>query len=163
MTEHYDIDSFAGPHSIGYLLCQTQAVLRPQVEALFEREDISFSQWRVLMCLRDGIANTAADISRELAHDKGSMTRLLDQLEERGFLARERDGEDRRIVFLALTPAGHAAVNALVPKVVAYYNTLLRSFTRDEVAQLTQLVKRLRAALRGTTPPILPGDDGAAT
>jgi DNA-binding MarR family transcriptional regulator len=163
MTEHYRVDNFAGPQSIGFLLCQTQSVLRPQVEALFEREDISFSQWRVMMCLRDGIAATCAELSRELAHDKGSMTRLVDQLEERGLLARERDAEDRRIVFLTLTPAGHAAVNALVPKVVVYYNALLRAFSAEEVASLTHLLKRLRSALRGTDGAGMPEEGRAGS
>src|SRR5271165_2645171 len=85
---HYDTENFVAPNCLGYLVSQAHLTLRPQVEALFEREDISFTQWRVLMCLRDHVANTSADVSRELAHDKGSMTRLVDQLEERGLLRR---------------------------------------------------------------------------
>lgn len=146
-TLHYRQDNFTGPDCVGYLISQTQAALRPQFEALFEREEISFSQWRVLMCLRDGIANTCADISRELSHDKGSMTRIVDQLEERRLLQRQRDDDDRRVVFLALTPAGRQAVNAVVPKVVDYFNALLADFSREDVRRLTELLTRLRANL----------------
>lgn len=146
--DHFHVGNFTAPNSIGYLISQAQANLRPQVEALFEREDISFSQWRVLMCLRDGIASTCADISRELSHDKGSMTRLVDQLEERGLLTCRRDADDRRVVFLELTPAGRAAVNTLVPKVVAYYNALLANFSPQDVKLLIGLLTRLNVLLR---------------
>jgi len=147
-TAHYKVRDFRGEICIGYLISRAYAMNRAQLEAEFEGEDISFTQWRVLMCLRDDIANTCADISRELAHDKGSMTRIVDQLEERGFIRRERDKDDRRLVFLILTTAGRAAVNRLVPKLVNYYNDLLEGFSPQEVQLLTQLLTRFRAALK---------------
>lgn len=144
----YSVVDFRGPDCIGYLVSQTQSAMRPQVEALFEHEDISFSQWRVLMCLRDGLASTCADISRELSHDKGSMTRLIDQLEARDFLERKRNGGDRRLVALAMTASGRAAVERLIPKVVAYYNDLLEGFSPADVRRLVDLLKRLRKAVK---------------
>jgi DNA-binding MarR family transcriptional regulator len=145
---HYHVEDFRGEICIGYLISRVFATNRHQLEALFEREDLSFTQWRVLMCLRDDHGHTSADISRELAHDKGSMTRLIDQLETRGMLRRQRNAEDRRVVFLTLTPSGRAAVDGLIPKLVDYYNALLASFSPQEVKQLTQLLTRLRGVLR---------------
>lgn len=144
---HYRADTFTALTSIGYLISQIQAVLRAELEALFEREDISFSQWRVLMCLRDGMGGTCAEISRELSHDKGSMTRLVDQLEGRGLLKRNRDVADRRVVLLSLTSAGRAAVNRLVAKVAAYYNERLERFSPQEVKALVALLTKLQASV----------------
>jgi DNA-binding MarR family transcriptional regulator len=145
---HYRAKDFTAKICVGYLVSRIYATNRAQLEAEFEGEDINFTQWRVLMCLRDEIANTAADISRELDHDKGSMTRILDQLEKRGFIQRQRDRDDRRLVFLTLTTAGRAAVNRLVPKLVNFYNDLLEDFSPQDVQLLTQLLTRLRAALK---------------
>jgi len=145
-SNFYSVDDFRGPDCVGYLVSQAQSAMRPQVEALFEREEINFSQWRVLMCLRDGLANTCADISRELSHDKGSMTRLVDQLEARGFLERRRSGDDRRLVDLVLTGPGLAAVEGLIPKVVEYFNDLLEGFSTTDARRLIELLKRLRLA-----------------
>ena len=147
-TVHYRVKEFRGEICIGYLISRIYAMNRAQLEAEFEGEDINFTQWRVLMCLRDDIANTCIDISRELSHDKGSMTRILDQLEERGFVKRQRDKDDRRLVFLMLTASGRATVNRLVPIVVNYYNNLLQDFSPQDVQLLTQLLTRLRAALK---------------
>jgi DNA-binding MarR family transcriptional regulator len=145
---HYRVKDFCGEICIGYLISRAYAMNRAQLEAEFEGEDINFTQWRVLMCLRDEIASTCADISRELSHDKGSMTRILDQLEERRFIHRKRNKDDRRLVFLTLTAAGRATVNRLVPKLVNYYNDLLQDFSPQDVELLTRLLTRLRAALK---------------
>ena len=149
---HYRVRDFRSEGCIGYLVSRIYATNRAQLEAEFEGEDISFTQWRVLMCMRDDMANTAADLSRELAHDKGSMTRIIDQLEERGFIQRQRDKDDRRLVFLTLTAAGLATVNRLIPKLVNYYNDLLEDFSPQDVQLLTQLLTRLRAVLKAGDP-----------
>jgi DNA-binding MarR family transcriptional regulator len=73
------------------------------LEAAFAREEISFSQWAALVCLRDGIARTAADLSRCLSHDSGSLTRLIDQLEGRNLVQRRSHPGDRRAYELVLT------------------------------------------------------------
>ena len=145
---HYRVETFSAPICIGYLVSRAYATNRAQLEAMFAREDINFTQWRVLMCLREGTANTCADLSRELAHDKGSMTRLVDQLEGQGLLKRHHDRTDRRVVVLSLTPAGRAAVTRLIPKIVDYYNVLLADFTPQEVKLLTQLLTKLKNVLR---------------
>src|SRR3974377_1121032 len=147
-SNFYSVDDFRGPDGVGYLVSQAQSAMRPQVEALFEREEINFSQWRVLMCLRDGLANTCADISRELSHDKGSMTRLVDQLEARGFLERKRSGDDRRLVVLALTEAGRAAAESSIPKVVDFFTDRLDAFSPDDIRRLIALLTRLRFAVK---------------
>lgn len=145
--KHYRVEDFRGEICIGYQLSRAYAANRDQLEARFEGADISFTQWRVLMCLRDGLADTAAEISRELSHDKGSLTRLIDQLEDRGYVRRERDREDRRNVSLVLTSAGRKSVERLIPILVDCYNELLADFSPQDVELLTTLLARFRAAL----------------
>jgi DNA-binding MarR family transcriptional regulator len=143
MTGYYRSENFAARDCVGYLISRVQSLMRPQIEAVFDRQDLTFSQWRVLMCLRDGIANTCADISRELSHDSGSLTRLVDQLDRRGLIQRTRDRKDRRVVTLALTPAGRAAIKAALPDVVAHFNDVLHGFTPQEAKMLVALLNRL--------------------
>jgi DNA-binding MarR family transcriptional regulator len=143
MAAHYRSENFAARDCVGYLISRVQSLMRPQIEAVFDKQDLTFSQWRVLMCLRDGIANTCADISRELSHDSGSLTRLADQLDRRGLIHRTRDRKDRRVVTLALTPAGRAAIKAVLPNVVAHFNDLLEGFSAHEAKMLVALLTRL--------------------
>jgi DNA-binding MarR family transcriptional regulator len=148
MAGFYKSDNFTARECVGYLVARAHTLMRGRIEASFDGGDLTFSHWRVMMCLRDDIAVTCADISRELAHDSGSLTRLVDQLDRLGLIKRTRDKKDRRVVTLALTPRGRTAVNALVPKVVAHCNDALEGFTQQETKTLIALLTRLVARVR---------------
>ena len=145
MAGFYRPESFSARECVGYLVARAHSLMRPQIEAVFEHQDLTFSQWRVLMCLRDDIAKTCADISRELSHDSGSLTRLVDQLDRRGLIKRTRDKKDRRVVALALTAQGRAAVTSPSKDVVAYFNDVVGDFTAQETKTLISLLTRLLA------------------
>jgi DNA-binding MarR family transcriptional regulator len=118
-------------------------LMTTRVEAAFADNEITFAQWLVLMKLRDGLATTAAEIARDMCHDSGALTRVIDQLAQRGLIERTRGQEDRRTIALALTKEGLRTVNALVPTVVSLLNMALADFTHDEVATLTRFLNKL--------------------
>jgi DNA-binding MarR family transcriptional regulator len=141
--QHYSAESFHLQDSIGYLVKRTQHLMRDRIETVFASQGITFQQWVVLMHLRDGLATTTAGLCQELRHDSGAMTRLIDQLAERGYIERQRQAADRRIVDLALTPAGRKMVESLIPLAVDTLNSALGGFTKAEVQQLQSLLRRV--------------------
>ena len=141
--QHYSADSFHLQDSIGYLMKRTQLMMRDRIEQVFASQGITFQQWIVLMHLRDELAITTAGLCEELRHDSGAMTRLIDQLEERGFIERQRQSTDRRVVNLALTSAGRKMVDSLVPLTVDALNWTLEGFTKADVQQLKSLLRRM--------------------
>ena len=148
--DHYDVDTFTSQRSVGYLVKRLYRLMTPQVEATFANEELTFSHWVALIGLRDGLTTTAADIARHLGHDSGATTRLVDQLEKRGYLTRERSREDRRVIRLKLTPAGRAVVRSLAPRVVDFLNDALADFTPEEFVTLLDLLTRLLARFERT-------------
>ncbi len=143
----YTPDSYRVRDSIGYLVRRAANLLTQCGTGAFAEHELTFVQWLVLMYLRDGIAKTAAEISREMCHDSGALTRVLDQLDQRGLIARNRSVEDRRVVELALTDSGHTAIRSLSPLIVNMLNDALSGFDADEVVLLTILLKKLIAGL----------------
>ncbi|MBL6853754.1 MAG: winged helix-turn-helix transcriptional regulator [Alphaproteobacteria bacterium] len=143
----YDVETFESRRSLGYLVKRVFNQTSPRAEALFADADFTFTQWIVLMAVRDGIANTAAEVARHIGHDPGATTRLIDQLEERGLLERRRSSEDRRVVHLSITPAGKSVAKRLLPRIVDFWNATLKDFSREDFAQLVSLLTRLLAAL----------------
>lgn len=141
--QHYSAESFHLQESLGYLVKRTQRQMHDRIERVFASQGITFQQWVVLMHLRDGMATTTAGLCAEIRHDSGAMTRLIDQLEDRGFIARQRQEADRRIVDLVLTPAGRKTVESLIPLAVETLNTALTGFTKIEVQQLKDLLRKL--------------------
>jgi DNA-binding MarR family transcriptional regulator len=146
MKHYYAPETYTAQASIGYLVRRARNLMSGRIETAFAQHAITFAQWLVLMNLRDGIANTAAEISRDMCHDSGALTRVIDQLAQRGLIERKRSIEDRRTVELALTAEGLTVVNSLVPVVVNMLNTALAGFTREEADTLTRLLMKLIAA-----------------
>lgn len=142
-TVHYTPETFNARTAVGYLLRRTLNLLQPRMEAAFTDHEFTFVQWCVLMQLRDGLANRAADISRNLNHDSGALTRIIDQLEARGMIERTRSTEDRRIVELALTPRGREALETVIPSVVGQVNDLFGDFSREEMGTLVRLLNQM--------------------
>jgi DNA-binding MarR family transcriptional regulator len=145
----YRVDTFEARHSIGYLVRRLHNLIVPRAEALFADADFTFSQWVVLMAVRDGIADTCGEIARHMDHDTGAITRLVDQLEERGFLVRRRSTTDRRVVHLEITQAGKALTKSLMPRLIEFWNDVLEGFSAEEAAQLISLLTRLLARIEG--------------
>jgi len=143
MIRHYSAADYTVESSIGYLIRRASNLMVSRVETVFAAHEITFVQWLVLAYLRDGMANTAAELCRQLCHDSGALTRLVDQLCERGLIERQRSLQDRRIVELSLTDSGLKAVEALTPLVVDCLNCALGDFTQEEVDTLARLLGKL--------------------
>ena len=143
MIKHYNPEGYRARTSIGYLVKRSHALMSESLEVAFSQQDFTFMQWVVLMTVRDGLAVTAATICRDYRHDQGALTRVIDQLETRGLLERQRSTEDRRVVELKLTEEGSKTVENLIPVVVERLNTALDGFTTEEVGELTRLLGKL--------------------
>ncbi|HEY4369429.1 MAG TPA: MarR family transcriptional regulator [Steroidobacteraceae bacterium] len=142
-AKHYDVKTFTSTDSIGYLLKMSHSVMHDSAAAAFAGHDLSFMQWIVLMKLRENASLTASELCRDMHHDNGALTRMLDQLEERDYVQRERSEADRRVVRLQLTPAGRRKVTELMPLVVDRLNAALTEFSKAEFAELTRLLNKL--------------------
>lgn len=157
--QHYRASTYRARDSMGYLLRRVYTIMHERIESAFAGHDFTLMQWIILIYLRDGIARTASDISREFRHDSGAMTRVIDQLERRGLLERKRSAADRRAVELSLTALGRRTVESLLPVVVEQMNLALSPFTRDEFLQLRSLMVKLVEHLQSlpdTTPRSVP-------
>jgi MarR family 2-MHQ and catechol resistance regulon transcriptional repressor len=71
------------------------------------------------------------------------MTMVLDNLEKRGFVRRERDVEDRRMVMIHLTPSGQEIIERVFPQVVAKISSEFAILTLEEQEVLGRLCKIL--------------------
>ena len=147
--QYYKPSNYSPRATIGYLVKRSHALLLDRLEPVLAARDFTFIQYIVLAYLRDGIAINPRDFCVEFRHDSGALTRVLDQLAERGFLDRARGLRDRRKVDLQLTPSGHKAVESLIPPVVDILNGALEDFSAAEVNELVRLLGKLNNTLEG--------------
>jgi DNA-binding MarR family transcriptional regulator len=153
LRQHYKVSTYRAQSSIGYLLKRGHSLLTDLSEPVLERQGFSQVQYVILMLLRDEIALNPGDIGRLYRHDSGALTRVIDQLVERGFVERLRRDQDRRKVELQLTASGRQVIDALLPSVVATRNLALAEFSVAEVAELTRLLTKLNTRLQAVIEP----------
>lgn len=141
----YDPATIRLESSLGYYLAKARNVLIARMDQALKPLDLTSQQIGVIMMLASGRAHTPFELSREMSYDSGSMTRMLDRLEKKGFVVRERSEADRRIVELKLTQQGLAAASQLPRVGAAVLNEQLSGFNREELDALTGLLARLIA------------------
>ena len=76
-----------------------------RVDAITHEVDMPFSHVQILCMLSSG-EMSIGEISRHLGIAKPNITPLLDNLHAKGLLERVRSSHDRRVVNVALLPAG---------------------------------------------------------
>jgi DNA-binding MarR family transcriptional regulator len=151
--QHYKVSTYKAQSSVGYLLKRASALIVDVMEPVFETQGFTFVQYQILAWLRDGIAVNPKDICAQFRHNSGALTRVIDQLAERGLLERARRDRDRRKVELELTPAGRAVVETLIPLVVEKLNDALADFSSAEVQEFKRLLLKLNVTLQSAVEP----------
>lgn len=142
----YSADTFGPEVSIGYLVRRTHELGQERLAPLFEAEGLTGTQWSALVAVWYG-RTTCADVARELAYDKGATTRLMDTLAAKGWLVRDRDRGDRRVVNLRLTPEGERVALRCRDQIIDCWNAWLDNWRPEEVTTLIALLGRLRETL----------------
>lgn len=129
--------------SVGFLMKKVMMSIVAQADKRLGEHGLTNSQWSPLMRMRLSGACTVAELARWLQTDAGATTRLLDRLEKKGLCQRTRCTEDRRVVRVALTPEGEAAI-AEVPAVMsAIMNDHLAGFSEAEWRLMLSLLQRM--------------------
>lgn len=139
----YDPATIQLETSLGYYLAKARNVLVVRTDQALKPLGLTSSQIGVMLMLASGRARTPLELSREMAYDSGSMTRMLDRLEKKGFVNRTRSEADRRIVDLSLTERGRDAAARLPVIGAAVLNEQLRGFSRAELDLLTGMLARV--------------------
>ncbi len=129
--------------SVGQLMSCARASLLHRLDGELERFGLNSTHFLVLKHLGEGAARSAADLCRLNRYDTGAMTRILDRLEEKGLVRRERGREDRRVVFLRLAPAGRALLPRLLAAGTRVIEAHLAGFTAAEIEAFKGYLHRM--------------------
>jgi DNA-binding MarR family transcriptional regulator len=109
--------------------------------------------WRVLAALREQDGQRMGDLSSTTSIDVSTLTRLVDNMEKKGLVARQRDPEDARAVVLNVTPAGRRLTARILPIAERYEKVALQGFDPAEAEQLKAALRRLYANMDGLKKP----------
>jgi DNA-binding MarR family transcriptional regulator len=127
-------------------LLRTASVVSRRYARLVEPHGLSLAQYNVLRILRgagtDGLPTLAI---RDRMIDEGStVTRLLDKLEQAGFVSRDRSRPDRRQVLCRITTSGEALLAALDPAMDRADTESMAVLDDAQMAHLIELLASVR-------------------
>ena len=143
----YTDADFTPDISIGYLCKRVHQLGRAGLEPIFAREGLTYVQWHALISIHFDRGTTSAALARDLSYDKGATTRLIDQLEARGWVTRHREHDDRRLVALKLTAEGEELARRLRHLVFEAWNDWLGDWADEDIASAIATLQRLRTTL----------------
>ena len=109
--------------------------------------DVSVTQCYALKAIVDGGALTVNEVAGQLYLDKSTASRVADALESKGYIRRDRAEEDRRVVLLTATAAGHQLHKRISADLVSEYADLLEGVSPEARDAMTRLLGRLATTL----------------
>jgi DNA-binding MarR family transcriptional regulator len=128
-------------------LLQTADALSQEAEQLLKAAGLTGTQYNVLRILRgsepEGLPCSGIG-DRMISHDP-DMTRLLDRMEKRGLITRERQTHDRRVVKTRITPQALGLLKTLDQPVHDLHKRQFRHIPAARLKILGQLLGEVRA------------------
>jgi MarR family transcriptional regulator, organic hydroperoxide resistance regulator len=131
-------------------LMRTADMIRRAVAAVVEPAGITPQQYNVLRILR-GAADAGLptlEIAERMIEETPGITRLIDRLETKGLVSRERCATDRRQVFCRITAAGLDLLERLDEPIRQADTEALQSLGNHDLEQLIALLDKTRNAFR---------------
>ncbi len=127
-------------------LLQTADTLGQEAEQLLKAAGLTGAQYNVLRILRgaepSGLACRAIG-ERMISHDP-DMTRLLDRMEKRGLITRERQSDDRRVVKTRITAPGLSLLKTFDQPVHDLHKRQFRHMSATRLKILYDLLEEVR-------------------
>jgi len=129
-------------------IVRTAEVVQRMIAEFLKDFDLSPAQYNVLRILRGaGTAGvTCSQIGERLLTHDPDITRLLDRMESRGLIARERSSTDRRAVITRLTDDGLRLTDSIDAPIRAMTKSRMGNFGREGLAGLISELERVREA-----------------
>jgi DNA-binding MarR family transcriptional regulator len=127
------------------LMLAADHLLRGEIEVL-RVADLTFPQYNVLRILRGARpeALSCGTISQRMLTRDSDLTRLLDRLEDRGFVKRVRDARDRRMVTAAIAEPGLQLLRRLDGAIDRVHRQQLKHIPRKQLETLRALAEEIR-------------------
>ncbi|HLP89629.1 MAG TPA: MarR family transcriptional regulator [Nostocaceae cyanobacterium] len=113
-------------------------------EAHVRQMGLTPAQFDVVATLGNQAGLTMGEIGEKTLITKGTLTGVIDRLEQKQLVEREVPADNRRSVIVRLTAQGNAVFEQVFPAHIAYLKERFTQLDQSELELLEVLLKRLR-------------------
>lgn len=127
-------------------LIRTAGAVRRVLAEAIDAFGVTGQQYNVLRILRGVYPEPlpTMDLAERMMEKTPGMTGLLDRLEKKGLVRRERSPDDRRVWYCTITPEGMALLEEMNEPVALANERAVQKLKADERAALAGLLRRVR-------------------
>lgn len=111
--------------------------------------DITHEQWFVLRTITNTDFSTQKVIAELTNKGKSTLTRILDQLEQKNLIKRHVNDEDRRSIVLVETNKGKTIVQQILPVEDEIRTRIRNGISEDEIIHLNNMFKKFLDNIEG--------------
>ncbi|MFP5501253.1 MAG: MarR family winged helix-turn-helix transcriptional regulator, partial [Candidatus Sericytochromatia bacterium] len=110
------------------------------------------AQFDILATLGDTPGMTCKQLGHGTLITKGTLTGVLDRLEDKGLISRSRGEKDSRQIFVRLTPEGEKVFNATFQPQIDFMGRFFKGIPDEHQRQLQERLQELREAFSAEAP-----------
>ena len=129
------------------LLMQTSKSIQERIRLELSHSKLSVTEFSVLEVLYLKGKQTINQIGDSILITSGSMTYVIDKLEQKGLLKRRACPDDRRAIHVFLTEEGIELMRNLMPKHQEFVNSIFESLAKEEAAEIVKLLQKVKNKL----------------
>lgn len=109
---------------------------------------LTHAQFDIIATLGNTTGMSYKELGERTLITKGTLTGVIERLEQKDLVVRERSSDDKRSFFVRLTPAGDQVFCNVFPKVIARGKELFTAYSDDDYATLENALGLLRSRIR---------------
>jgi MarR family 2-MHQ and catechol resistance regulon transcriptional repressor len=125
------------------ILMKTSKAVQERIRLEMSENNLTITEFSVLEVLYHKGKQTIQQIGHSILISSGSMTYVIDKLEQRGLLERSACPDDRRVIHVTLTDIGKELIETIMPKHHQLVDYMLGSLNNDEAETLVTLLKKV--------------------
>lgn len=136
--------------SIHYELEQTARLMRILTAQLFQKLNISLSidEYSALDTISINAGICQRDLAKLILKDRANTGRIINTLEEKGFITRFIDTRNNRLIKkLGITESGHKELKIITKKFSDYISSMTQTIQKDQVDAIQKSLKEFRKTL----------------
>lgn len=108
---------------------------------------LTHAQFDIIATLGNTDGMSYKELGDKTLITKGTMTGVIERLEQKGLVERQRSLDDKRSWFIRLTPQGEQVFREVFPKVIARGGDVFANFSDDDFAALEKTLSGLKQVI----------------
>jgi len=129
---------------IPYLMANLSKRISDSCSVIYEQDfDVTVPEWRILARLAESDRESSRELAMLTFMDKSKVSRAVKLLDSKGYLKKELDEADNRVIYLSLSKRGRRIYNKIALEALSWESEFLAVLNVTEYRNLISTIEKL--------------------